>query len=805
MNEKKELCEAVAMAALACGAEEFRRRAAVDDRLGEPFASASDAASAQLIAEAWQLALPESAMAASGAAVELLEFVTERIAVNDKDRIERANAAARHHYPLRQLELSPAIFGDGMNPEIPVNQQIADLWRKFKDDLGKCGGAGARFDSLLYLMQKYAWCIRSTTDGNRAAVSLYDHTRTAAAIAVCLHAARQENPEAEFLLIEAGISGIQQFIYSPTFNGQELQDGMARRLRGRSFYLNLLVKTLADTLTTELGLTSANTLWATGGHLLILAPNTAATRETLAAVRKQIQQWLWREYRGALGVVISDLAANRDELKNFGQLRGRLEQISARQKLQLADLPLSFGDDAPDEAWENPWVLKMQDGICRDTGRDLSFDDLAISDAGQFVDDEEGETPATRSKQSLLFDAIGRALINARTIQLRRENEWLPEPQIARLPRDAKEAERLTESLNDVLIEFPGLCRTWLLTNQTPATTGAELCLRLGNHTNDELDFLPGKLNPATGYGFELMATAVETEKDKKGRSRIKPFDKLAEQSDGAKYLGALRMDVDDLGFIFAQGLPEQERSIAKIANLSRMFDWFFAGYLNTRVDGKPLYTTYAGGDDLFVVGAWDEVLTLADTIQRDFKKFCGDNPALHISAGIALCRGKYPLGRAAEDAAAKLNDIAKTASDNPSYPNKSALAFLERKIPWDKWPGLLTLGDELIKAVEDKRVSRKFIYNLLTLYDQHIDPRRDPIEEKLAADLLWLPKFLYSLVRNVSDKGLCVSLQTSIPNNQDYLSVLAGYVLLKTRSRQTPSPASASGITQTEFTKELI
>ncbi len=805
MTERNELREALAMAALARGVEEFRQRAAMDDSLGEAFPPVRDEAVVQLIEEAWELALPANgADAASGAPVERLEFVTERIAVSEANQAERA---ARHHYPLKPLALSEEIFCH--DAEAPVAEALTKLWRGFKTDLARVpsGGFQARFDTLLHLMQKYAWCIRSTTDGARAAVSLYDHTRTAAAIAICLLAARQENQssDAEFLLIEAGISGIQQFIYSPTFNGQELQDGMARRLRGRSFYLNLLVKTLADSLTMELGLCSANTLWATGGQLLIIAPNTAATRETLAAARKRIQQWLWREYRGALGVVISDLAAARDELKNFGGLRQRLEQVSARQKLQLADLPLNFAGDAPDEAWADAWVLKMQQGVCRDTGRDLSPTELEISAVGQYVDEDESETPAPRSPQSLLFDAIGRALINARTIQLRRANSWLTDRPFARLPHNTDEAERLTGALKEVLIEFEGLNRSWLLSDKEWAVAGAESCLFIADHHNVELEFLPANPALSIAYGFEMMATAVAIETDKRGRQKIKAFDKLAELADGAKYLGALRMDVDDLGYMFARGLPAEERSIAKIANLSRMLDWFFAGYLNTLVAGKPLYTTYAGGDDLFVVGAWDETLKLADTIQSKFKTFCGDNPDLHISAGIALCRGKYPLGRAAEDAAVKLNEIAKTASVSALYPDKAALAFLERKVPWGKWPELLKLGNDLIKAVEDKRVSRKFIYHLLRLFDQHIDPRRDPLHEKRSADLVWLPKFLYSLVRNVSDKTLCVSLQTSIPNHQDYLSVLAGYVLLKTRSRQTQSPAPDSAATPTDFRKELI
>ena len=794
--------DALALAALLTGLETFRHCAgagALPEALRSPVLKPDDVA---IIEEAARLAAPAMSRDEDTPSLnsERLEAVTERIAITENGLQRRNDSGARYYYPLAALSLSEQIFPAPLEKaqDQPASQYRA-LWGDFVAEVERLpSGAQARFVSLTHLLHKYTWCIPAA---QAPTISLYDLSRATAALAVCLAEAGQET-DTPFLLIEGGISGIQRFIYNPTFNGQELYDGMARRLRGRSFYLNLLVKTVADYLSETLDLYCVNMLWATGGHFLIVAPNTAETWEKLQAARHTIQRWLWREYRGALGVVIADLPARRDELKDFGQLCARLEQISAQQKLQQAELPLSFGDNAPDEAWADAWVLKMQDDICRDTGRDLSENDVEISAAGQFVDEEEGETSAPRSSQSLLFDAIGRALINARAIQLRREDDWLPGPQVARLPRDAKEAERLTESLHNVSIEFRGLSRTWLLTKETSAATGAEFCLRLGNHDNINLDFLPGKTNHAIAYGFELMATAVETELDRKGRKRIKPFNKLAEAAVGAPYLGALRMDVDNLGYVFAQGLSGADGSIAKIANLSRMFDWFFSGYLNTLIDGRPLYTTYAGGDDLFVVGAWNEALDLANEIQRDFRAFCGHHPDLHISGGLVLCKGKYPIGRAAEDAGVMLDEIAKQPRSDriAGDSNKNALAFLERKIGWKRWQSVRELGDQLILVCGDggedgKKVSRSFVYNLLELYRNHIDPERDPARESAGEDLIWLPRFKFSLVRNVKNDELRVELLKKIEQQKHYLSVLAGYVLLKTRSLARDKTGSEIGV----------
>ena len=55
----------------------------------------------------------------------------------------------------------------------------------------------------------------------------------------------------------------------------------------------------------------------------------------------------------------------------------------------------------------------------------------------------------------------------------------------------------------------------------------------------------------------------------------------------------------------------------------------------------------YAGGDDLFLVGAWDEVLEVAIDINRAFKQFT--NGRLTLSAGMAMFSPTYPISKMAE------------------------------------------------------------------------------------------------------------------------------------------------------------
>jgi hypothetical protein len=507
----------------------------------------------------------------------------------------------------------------------------------------------------------------------------------------------------------------------------------------------------------------------------MIAPKTERARDRLIAARRTIEQCLWHEFQGALGAVIADLTISPDDLQNFGAVRQRLEQVWARKKMQQIDAPLNYQENPPGDAWENAWTLKMGEGICSETGRDLFEIDKNISFEAQVS--EADPAPSPRSGQSLFFDAIGRALAGSRTIQLRREKDWASVSHIAaKIPRDPEEATKLRGMVGKVLIEFPQLNRTWLLSDETKPREDANLSLRIADYRNRQIEFLGSDPQSSVAQGFELMVTHL--------RSNTRNGDESVEQAEKVKYLGALRMDVDDLGFIFAFGLPKEERSIAKVANLSQMMEWFFSGYLNTLIAGKDLDPIYATGDDLLVTGAWTHVLDLADDIQYQFRNFCGGNPDLHISAGLSLYLEKDPLNRAAKEAGEQLA-LAKTPRRRriQSDSDKDALAFLEGKIPWRKWREVRSLGERMIAACDAGRLSLNFIYNLHELYHYHIDPRRDPGRGFAGEDLIWLPRFKYSLVGNVKDERLRADLVGAIENNKHYLAILAGYVLLNMRN----------------------
>ena len=77
--------------------------------------------------------------------------------------------------------------------------------------------------------------------------------------------------------------------------------------------------------------------------------------------------------------------------------------------------------------------------------------------------------------------------------------------------------------------------------------------------------------------------------------------------------LGVLRMDVDNLGYIFQKGMLPERTTLSRYAALSRSFDYFFSGYLNTIQQETAPHTSfiiYSGGDDLFIIAAWNDAIS---------------------------------------------------------------------------------------------------------------------------------------------------------------------------------------------------
>ncbi|HNL06431.1 MAG TPA: hypothetical protein PKH93_02585, partial [Chitinophagales bacterium] len=133
------------------------------------------------------------------------------------------------------------------------------------------------------------------------------------------------------------------------------------------------------------------------------------------------------------------------------------------------------------------------------------------------------------------------------------------------------------------------------------------------------------------------------------------------------KRLGVLMLDVDGLGAIFKE---TNFASLASYSAFSRHLDYFFLGYLNTLWNQNKKYKDhsqiiYAGGDDLLLVGRWDVMVELAETIQAQLLQWSCQTaikqaPKVSVSGGVAVVTHKFPVMKAKEMAESAEKDAKK-------------------------------------------------------------------------------------------------------------------------------------------------
>ena len=123
------------------------------------------------------------------------------------------------------------------------------------------------------------------------------------------------------------------------------------------------------------------------------------------------------------------------------------------------------------------------------------------------------------------------------------------------------------------------------------------------------------------------------------------------------------------------------------------------------------MYTIYAGGDDLLLVGPWDITLDFAGALVKEFEAGPGSQYGLTLSAGIALTPHRVPIRYAVERA-----DLLEKEAQRQS--NKNSCAALDAVWKWDRHEIIIEDGKRLASWVEAEhgQLSRSLIHRLLSL-----------------------------------------------------------------------------------------
>ena len=261
-------------------------------------------------------------------------------------------------------------------------------------------------------------------------------------------------------------------------------------------------------------------------------------------------------------------------------------------------------------------------------------------------------------------------------------------------------------------------------------------------------------------------------------------FETLAKNScsstpdQGVEALAIVKADVDNMGKFLENS--EVTNNFESFDAFSKTMDNFFSLYVPKIMenDYPNTYTVFAGGDDLFLLGAWDEILELARRIEKEFKEFI-EGDTLSISFGIALAKPSTPISYLAEYTE-KLLEEAKDIDDGEEVEHpKDAITLFDETVKWDEYK---TIYGKLNKLFEgfDTNVKTTLYSYLLTFCKMAKNINKD------IRNTMWKSKLNYLFRRNIDKRfhHILDELDESIENHPEATKMFLSEFIYKRRDR---------------------
>ena len=534
-----------------------------------------------------------------------------------------------------------------------------ELYQHLEANVQRCSPFKMEIHELMRVLEGILSYVPSSTALDEVAdISLYDHLRLTAAYAAVLFGYLQQSNISDYhealflkpqklretetaLLVSGDLSGIQQFIYTIP------SKGALKSLRGRSFYLEILMENIADEILARLGLNRTSLLYTGGGHFYLLLAKTAETEQALAEAREQINDWLLAHFGMRLYLALAWTPCRTLDFLAEGNTRAVFQGCSH----ELGAQKLSRYSEAQLARLFSPESDEMGQLAAGRECRICHTSTLALVPYGE----DGGEACPLCANLYTFGERI--------------------------LSRDVF---CVTEQEEPDALPVPGLGRELFLTALSEKEAEAQP------------DFVRLYVKNKMLTGKQLMTTLWLGDYTAREQKAVLSFEELSQRSGGSpealgiKRLGVLRADVDNLGAAFLAGFAPQYATLSRMAALSRALSLFFKRYMNELCAGRlsdayegevrafslfgrekkaarDVHIVYSGGDDLFLVGAWDDLLELSVDIYRAFQRFTAGR--LTFSAGLGLFAAKTPVSEMARQVG-ELEDVAK------SHPGKNSIAL---------------------------------------------------------------------------------------------------------------------------------
>ena len=739
-----------------------------------------------------------------GEAKNIANYKNNRLAsifseINISGKNESEAAVKNNLKYLKLKKLSPAnAFAVSLNEAAATRYE--ELYNEFGAELKKLEGIdkfNLFYNALYSIFENTLTCVPCDASLTEGDVSLFDHLSTTSAIAACLyqyHAARNDFSEKsvtddgaeKFKLFYGDLSGIQKFIFNiKSRNPKKL----SKTLRGRSYFLGLLADAASIYILKELNLPLSCRIMNAGGNFTLLIPATDECAEKIDEIKRKISEYMLDMFAGELSFFTACSGAfagkkftgKGDEFKNIYE--------SVKEKINIEK-----NSAYKEVLWSEKNIFNERYELYAKNGGECSL--CGVHPKKHKIADSSGEEEM-RCEICHIAGKIGEAIISKNAVVFCDENH----------PLKGAEADltlfgmkiyfvktNFLDKLDTSKGEFKNIVFIYHLNSLKPdeiknhgyyikhvstyiphltEKTAGEICddARCESACGALCDYCSDNNNGCEAGKNERPAY------NKNASGSVRPlyfqclsvYDKkrlINQCNDGGGQRGGieasavLKADVDRLGAIFGGGFKTY--TISRVAALSRSLNYFFTGVLPDMIKNECpfIYTVYAGGDDLFLIGPWLTTIEFAVKLREKFKLYVCGNKDISISTAVHLMKPN--------DAIAVQAELAEEMLAKAKHAGRDKITLFSTPIKWEKENGEIKgakkdkksedisveeiikfgkyLSSELID--ENSKVTMAFLYRLLKYHKMYLKAKNEGQVESL----IFHSKMNYDIQRNIID-----------------------------------------------------
>ena len=363
-----------------------------------------------------------------------------------------------------------------------------------------------------------------------------------------------------------------------------------------------MMEHIIDELLEQLSLSRANLIYSGGGHCYLLVPNTVQSKKIIQRKEEETNQWLLDTYGIALYVAGGYAECSANDLKNnptgsYSELYRKVSRMISEKKSHR------YGKKELIALNTQKTKGERECKVCRRIA--------AVS--------ENGKCNICRNLEKMSGNILYE---NFFIVQSEIQEDALPLPGEKYLIADNEAG---TKKRMETASYVRCYTKNRLFTGKRVATK-----LWVGDYTSQDT------------------------------------FEEFAQKAKGIDRIAVLRADVDNLGKTFMSGFVDKKGddryvTLSRTATLSRQLSLFFKYYISSILgDGEEtrfgntgkrnITIVYSGGDDVFLAGAWNDVIAAFIDLHKALERF--SQGQIKISGGIEIYPAKYPVHVMAEQTA---------------------------------------------------------------------------------------------------------------------------------------------------------